>query len=179
MRYRKREPSSKHYSSKQFRWYQDSPWKLPWHPRSSSRRLVRLHRPRRRWYAIALADVSGKGMPAALLMSPPRHSALPLAGTSILRRAKRFPARLNQTLSETFRWAIVTMNLHRCRCPLARNYNRSQRRTSAVHCSINGECAFLDVDTGLPLGNSRPYRPIRNTKITLKPGTRLLFIRME
>ncbi len=38
---------------------------------------------------------------------------------------------------------------------------------------INGECSFLDVDTGLPLGLGASSYP--EHKIKLKPGTKLLF----
>jgi len=48
--------------------------------------------------------------------------------------------------------------------------------SSAAHLPplvINGHCAFLDLDTGLPLGLGTSAYP--ETTITLGPGTRLLF----
>jgi sigma-B regulation protein RsbU (phosphoserine phosphatase) len=38
---------------------------------------------------------------------------------------------------------------------------------------INGECSFLDIDTGIPLGLGVTTYP--EYKVTLKPGTQLLF----
>jgi sigma-B regulation protein RsbU (phosphoserine phosphatase) len=121
-------------------------------------------------YGIALADVSGKGMPAALLMSATR---------SILRSlAKLHPSpgetllHLNQTLAEDFpQGKFVTMIY-----AVLNARSREITVASAGHLRpllINGECRFLDVDTGLPLGLGASSYP--EHKIELKPGTKLLF----
>ncbi len=121
-------------------------------------------------YGIALADVSGKGMPAALLMSATR---------AILRSlAKLDPSpsqtllRLNQTLSEDFPMGKFVTMIY----AVLDARSREITVASAGHLRpllINGECAFLDVDTGLPLGLGASSYP--EHKINLKPGTRLLF----
>jgi sigma-B regulation protein RsbU (phosphoserine phosphatase) len=121
-------------------------------------------------YGIALADVSGKGMPAALLMSATR---------SLLRSfAKLDPSpgqtlmRLNQALSEDFPMGkFVTMVY-----AVLDARTREITVASAGHLRpllINGECSFLEVDTGLPLGLGASSYP--EYTINLKPGTRLLF----
>jgi sigma-B regulation protein RsbU (phosphoserine phosphatase) len=121
-------------------------------------------------YGIALADVSGKGMPAALLMSATR---------SILRSlAKLDPSpgqtllRLSQTLSEDFPTGKFVTMIY----AVLDVHSREITVASAGHLRpllINGECTFLDVDTGLPLGLGASSYP--EHKIKLKPGTKLLF----
>jgi sigma-B regulation protein RsbU (phosphoserine phosphatase) len=121
-------------------------------------------------YGIALADVSGKGMPAALLMSATR---------SLLRSfAKLDPSpgqtlmRLNQALSEDFPMGkFVTMVY-----AVLDARTRKITVASAGHLRpllINGECSFLEVDTGLPLGLGASSYPEHT--VHLKSGTRLLF----
>ena len=121
-------------------------------------------------YGIALADVSGKGMPAALLMSATRallRSAAPLYGS---------PAQtlehLNRTLTEDFPTGkFVTMVYG-----ILDAGSRQITVASAGHLRpliINRHCAFLDLDTGLPLGLGASSYPERT--ITLDPGTQLLF----
>jgi sigma-B regulation protein RsbU (phosphoserine phosphatase) len=121
-------------------------------------------------YGIALADVSGKGMPAALLMSATR---------SILRSlAKLHPSpsetllHLNQTLTEDFPMGKFVTMIY----AVLDARSREITVASAGHLRpllINGECTFLDVDTGLPLGLGASSYP--EHKIKLKPGTKLLF----
>jgi sigma-B regulation protein RsbU (phosphoserine phosphatase) len=121
-------------------------------------------------YGIALADVSGKGMPAALLMSATR---------AILRSlAKLHPSpgqtllHLNQTLSEDFPMGKFVTMIY----AVLDARSREITVASAGHLCpllINGECTFLDVDTGLPLGLGASSYP--EHKIKLKAGTRLLF----
>lgn len=121
-------------------------------------------------YGIALADVSGKGMPAALLMSATRallRSVAPLYGS---------PAQtlehLNRTLTEDFPTGkFVTMVYG-----ILDAGSRQITVASAGHLRpliINHHCAFLDLDTGLPLGLGASSYPERT--ITLDPGTQLLF----
>jgi sigma-B regulation protein RsbU (phosphoserine phosphatase) len=121
-------------------------------------------------YGIALADVSGKGMPAALLMSATR---------AILRSlAKLYPSpgqtlvHLNQTLSEDFPMGKFVTMIY----AVLDARSREITLASAGHprpLLINGECAFLDVDTGLPLGLGASSYP--EYKIKLNSGTKLLF----
>ena len=120
-------------------------------------------------YGIALADVSGKGMSAALLMSATR---------AILRSvAPLYPSpaetleHLNRTLTEDFPPAnFVTMVY-----AILDARSRELTLASAGHLRpllINHHCAFLDLDTGLPLGLGPSSYPQRT--ITLDPGTQLL-----
>jgi sigma-B regulation protein RsbU (phosphoserine phosphatase) len=120
-------------------------------------------------YGIALADVSGKGMSAALLMSATRallRSLAPLHST---------PAEtlehLNRTLIEDFPpGKFVTMVYG-----ILDAKTRELTLASAGHLRpllINHHCAFLDLDTGLPLGLGPSSYPERT--ITLGPGTQLL-----
>ncbi len=100
-------------------------------------------------YGIALADVSGKGMSAALLMSATRallRSIAPQYGSPA-----ETLAHLNRTLMEDFPLGkFVTMiygvlDADSLKLTLA----------SAGHprpMIINGSCSFLELDTGLPLG---------------------------
>jgi phosphoserine phosphatase RsbU/P len=121
-------------------------------------------------YGIALADVSGKGMPAALLMSATR---------AILRsHAKLYPSpgqtllHLSQTLSEDFPMGKFVTMIY----AVLDARSREIIVASAGHLSpllINGECKFLDVETGLPLGLGASSYP--ECKIKLNPGTKLLF----
>jgi sigma-B regulation protein RsbU (phosphoserine phosphatase) len=120
-------------------------------------------------YGIALADVSGKGMSAALLMSATRailRSVAPLYSS---------PAEtlehLNRTLTEDFppgKFVTMVYGILDAR-------SRELTLASAGHLRpllINHHCAFLDLDTGLPLGLGPSSYPQRT--ITLDPGTQLL-----
>jgi sigma-B regulation protein RsbU (phosphoserine phosphatase) len=119
---------------------------------------------------IVLADVSGKGMPAALLMSATRAILRAVA------RADSSPsetlARLNHALSGDLPMGkFVTMiyavlDARACEITVA----------SAGHLRpllINGVCSFVEMDTGLPLGLGTSSYP--EHKIPMKAGTRLLF----
>lgn len=121
-------------------------------------------------YGIALADVSGKGMAAALLMS---------ASRALLRSvAKLEPSpgqtlmRLNQALCEDFpSGKFVTMIYS-----VLDARSREITLASAGHLLpllINGECSFLEMETGLPLGLGASSYPEHTIK--LNPGTKLLF----
>jgi sigma-B regulation protein RsbU (phosphoserine phosphatase) len=119
---------------------------------------------------IVLADVSGKGMPAALLMAATR---------AILRTLVKLDSspgkilmQLNQTLIEDFPMGkFVTMIYG-----VLDARSREITIASAGHLRpllLNGDCSFLDIDTGMPLGLGSTTYP--EYKVTLKPGTRLLF----
>jgi len=121
-------------------------------------------------YGIVLADVSGKGMSAALLMSATRAILRSLAKLHF--SPGETLAQLNQTLLEDFPigkfvtmiYAVLDVN------------SREVTVASAGHLRpllINGNGSFLDVEPGLPLGvapSSYPEHTLR-----LEPGTRLLF----
>ena len=119
---------------------------------------------------IVLADVSGKGMPAALLMSATRAILRtlvkldPSPGKTLMQ--------LNQILMEDFPMGkFVTMIYG-----VLDARSREITIASAGHLRpllINGECSFLDIETGMPLGLGATTYP--EYKVTLKPGTRLLF----
>jgi sigma-B regulation protein RsbU (phosphoserine phosphatase) len=120
-------------------------------------------------YGIALADVSGKGMSAALLMSATRailRSVAPLYST---------PAQtlehLNRVLIEDFPTGkFVTMIYG-----VLDAGSRELRLASAGHLRpmiINHHCSFLPLETGLPLGLGASSYP--ECAITLASGTRLL-----
>ena len=120
-------------------------------------------------YGIALADVSGKGMSAALLMSATRailRSLAPLYST---------PAQtlehLNRILIEDFPVGkFVTMIYG-----VLDASSRELRLASAGHLRplvINHHCSFLPLETGLPLGLGASSYP--ECTIMLAPGTQLL-----
>ncbi|MCU1319853.1 MAG: stage sporulation family protein [Edaphobacter sp.] len=119
---------------------------------------------------IVLADVSGKGMPAALLMAATR--AILRSLVKFYPRAGRILMQLNQTLMDdlpigkfvTMIYAVLDARSRKI--PVA----------SAGHLRpllINRACSFLDVDSCMPLGSGTSSYP--ECTIPLKPGTQLLF----
>jgi sigma-B regulation protein RsbU (phosphoserine phosphatase) len=120
-------------------------------------------------YGIALADVSGKGMSAGLLMSATRAILRSLA--PLYASPAETLEHLNRILTEDFPpGKFVTMVYG----VLDAN-SRELTLASAGHLRpllINHHCAFLDLDTGLPLGLGASSYP--QCTITLSPGTKLL-----
>jgi sigma-B regulation protein RsbU (phosphoserine phosphatase) len=120
-------------------------------------------------YGIVLADVSGKGMPAALLMSATRAILRSLA--KLHTSPGETLARLNQTLLEDFpNGKFVTMIY----AVLDAN-SREVTVASAGHLRpllINSHNTFIDIEPGLPLGLAPSSYP--EHKLQLKPGTHLL-----
>jgi sigma-B regulation protein RsbU (phosphoserine phosphatase) len=121
-------------------------------------------------YGVVLADVAGKGMPAALLMSATR---------AVLRSITRFSAspgetlvHLNKALAEDFPpGKFVTMLYGVLHVP-----SREIQLASAGHprpMVVNGKCSFVEMETGLPLGLRASSYP--EHKLKLEPGTHLLF----
>ena len=120
-------------------------------------------------YGIALADVSGKGMSAALLMSATMailRSVAPLYASPA-----ETLAHLNRTLTDDFppgKFVTMVYGILDAR-------TREITLASAGHprpVLINHHCSFLELDTGLPLGlgvSSYPQHTVR-----LDAGTRLL-----
>lgn len=120
-------------------------------------------------YGIALADVSGKGMSAALLMSATRAVLRSLA--PLYSSPAETLAHLNRTLTEDFPMGkFVTMVYG-----VLDAGTRELTLASAGHLRpllINHHCSFLELDTGLPLGLGVSSYP--QCTITLTPGTKLL-----
>src|ERR1035438_9329511 len=120
-------------------------------------------------YGIALADVSGKGMPAALLMSATRallRSIAPLHPSPA-----QTLEQINRILTEDFpSGKFVTMVYG-----VLDADSRELTLASAGHprpLLVNHHCTFLDLDTGLPLGLGATTFP--ESTIMLDPGTQLL-----
>lgn len=120
-------------------------------------------------YGIALADVSGKGMPAALLMSATRallHTIAPLDPSP-----SRTLERLNHALIEDFpAGKFVTMIYG-----VLDARSRELSLASAGHLLplvINHESSFLELETGLPLGLGPSSYPERT--VTISQGTHVL-----
>ncbi len=120
-------------------------------------------------YGIALGDVSGKGMPAALLMSATRallRSIAPLSPSP-----SETLARLNRALIEDFpAGKFVTMIYG-----VLDAGTRQLTLASAGHLHpliVNHKTAFLELDTGLPLGLSESAYPEKT--ITLSADTHVL-----
>ncbi|HMG03279.1 MAG TPA: GAF domain-containing SpoIIE family protein phosphatase [Edaphobacter sp.] len=121
-------------------------------------------------YGIVLADVSGKGMAAALLMSATR--AILRAVAKLDTSPSQTLMRLNQTLCEDFPLGKFVTMIY----AVLDARSREITVASAGHLLpllINGECRFLDIDTGMPLGLGASSYP--EHVIKLNPGTRLLF----
>ena len=120
-------------------------------------------------YGIALADVSGKGMPAALLMSATR--ALLRSIAPLHPRPSETLAHLNRALLEDFpagKFVTMVYGVLDAR-------SRHLTLASAGHLQplvINHKSAFLELDTGLPLGLSESSYPEQT--ITLLPDTHVL-----
>jgi len=121
-------------------------------------------------FAIVLADVSGKGMPAALLMSATRGILRNLV------KADPAPGRILSQLNQTLLEDLPTGKFVTMIYAVLNACTREITVASAGHLRpllINGECSFVEVDTGLPLGlGSSPYPEYT---MVLKPGTQLLF----
>ena len=118
---------------------------------------------------IALADVSGKGMPAALLMSATRallRSIAPLHPSPA-----QTLEQINRILTEDFPTGkFVTMVYG-----VLDASTREITLASAGHLRpllMNHHCSFLDLDTGLPLGLGPSSYP--ESTVRLEPDTRLL-----
>jgi sigma-B regulation protein RsbU (phosphoserine phosphatase) len=120
-------------------------------------------------YAISLADVSGKGMSAALLMSATRALLRSIAPQ--FKCPSEMLENLNQRLIEDFPTGkFVTMVLG-----VLDASSRQLTFASAGHPApllINHHCSFIELDTGLPLGLGSSSYPARS--ITLSPSSSVL-----
>ncbi len=121
-------------------------------------------------YGIVLADVSGKGMPAALLMSATRGILRSLA--KLESSPSKTLVRVNQSLMDDLPMGKFVTMIY----AVLDAKTREMTVASAGHLRpllINGETSFLEVDTGLPLGLGASSYP--EHRIQMKPGTQLLF----
>jgi sigma-B regulation protein RsbU (phosphoserine phosphatase) len=118
---------------------------------------------------IVLADVSGKGMPAALLMTATRAT---------LRTLARLDLPPGETLKQLNRMLISDMPANKFVTMVYGVLDPKSREitfASAGHLRpllINGGCEFLPIDTGLPLGLAASTYP--EYTVHLKPGTQVL-----
>ena len=118
---------------------------------------------------IVLADVSGKGMPAALLMSATRATLRTLARLD-LSPGETLKQLNHMLLSDMPPNKFVTM-VYGVLDPESREITFA----SAGHLLpllINGKCEFLPLDTGLPLGLAASSYP--EYTVRLKPGMQVL-----
>jgi sigma-B regulation protein RsbU (phosphoserine phosphatase) len=125
-------------------------------------------------YGIVLADVSGKGMPAALLMSATRAILRSLA------RLHRSPGEtlvhLSQTLAEDFplgKFVTMVYGVLDAQTREITIASAGHLRPLLINHRGLGGCSFFEVDTGLPLGLGASFYPEHTLKLT--PGTQLLF----
>lgn len=120
-------------------------------------------------YGIAMGDVSGKGMSAALLMSATRAILRSLA--PLYSSPAQTLEHLNRTLMDDFPTGkFVTMIYG-----VLDARTRKLTLASAGHLRpllINLFASFIELDTGLPLGLGVSSYP--QCTVTLSPGTRLL-----
>jgi len=121
-------------------------------------------------YGIVLADVSGKGMPAALLMSATRAILRSIATADSSPSGTL--ARLNHALTGDLPTGKFVTMIYAVLDARSREISVA----SAGHLRplmIDGASSFLEIDTGLPLGLGRSSYP--EYKVAMTPGTRLLF----
>lgn len=118
---------------------------------------------------IVLADVSGKGMPAALLMSATRAT---------LRTLARLDLSPGETLKQLNRMLLSDMPANKFVTMVYGVLDPGLREitfASAGHLLpllINGKCEFLPLDTGLPLGLAASSYP--EYTVHLKSGMKVL-----
>jgi sigma-B regulation protein RsbU (phosphoserine phosphatase) len=122
-----------------------------------------------RW-GLVLADVSGKGTAAALLMSATRGILRSLASACC---PSEVLTKLNQLLVNDFPSGRFVTMLYAILDPAS----RTLRYASAGHLRPllieNGNAHFLDTERGLPLGiGSGDYS---EAQVQMAPGSRLLF----
>lgn len=121
-------------------------------------------------FGIALADVSGKGMSAAILMSATRAILRSLA--PLYPSPAQILEHLNRTLMDDLPMGKFVTMLYGVLDAASREFTLA----SAGHLRpllINHECSFLELDGGLPLGLGASSYPQRT--IALAPGSQLLF----
>ena len=118
---------------------------------------------------IVLADVSGKGMPAALLMTATRAT---------LRTLARLDLSPGETLKQLNHMLLTDMPANKFITMIYGVLNPQSREitfASAGHLRplfINDRCEFLMINTGLPLGLAASTYP--EYTVHMKPGTQVL-----
>jgi phosphoserine phosphatase RsbU/P len=120
--------------------------------------------------AVVLADVSGKGMPAALLMSSTR--GILRASAPFISKPSEALVRLNQMLVEDLPPERFITMIFGILDPQARTFKYS----NAGHpwpIYTNGHTRYLTEASGLPLG-VKEYQFVDDV-VELTPGSRLLF----
>jgi sigma-B regulation protein RsbU (phosphoserine phosphatase) len=120
-------------------------------------------------YGIALADVSGKGMPAALLMSATRALLRTIAPLDP--SPSRTLERLNHALIEDFPAGKFVTMIYGVLDARSREF----RVASAGHLPplvVNDQASYLELETGLPLGLAQSSYP--ECAVTISAGTRVL-----
>lgn len=122
-------------------------------------------------WGLVLADVSGKGTAAALLMSATRAMIRSLTDTC--RSPAETLSKLNQLMVEDFPSGRFVTLIYAVLDP----ENRTLKFASAGHLPplfVNGDKAvFLETEAGTPLGLSKSG--YSETEIHLKEGSRLVF----
>lgn len=121
-----------------------------------------------RW-GVVVADVSGKGMPAAFLMSATRALLRSIA------KLQSSPAQTLTQLNQALRDDIPGSKFVTMIYGVLDTRSRDVTLASAGHprpLLVNGTCSFVDVDPGLPLGLGASSYPEQT--VNLAPGSRLL-----
>jgi phosphoserine phosphatase RsbU/P len=121
-------------------------------------------------FGVVLADVSGKGMPAALLMSATR---------ALLRSVARVHSspgetleQLNQTLTEDFPAGKFVTMIYGVLDAQSREITLASAGHPRPLLLVNDQCSFIDLDAGLPLGLRASSYP--DYTVMLQPGNHLL-----
>lgn len=122
-------------------------------------------------WALVLADVSGKGTAAALLMAATRGILRSLAEACCT--PGEVLDRLNRMLVQDFPPARYVTMLYAVLDPAARTLTFANAGHLPPLLVRDGEAKFLDTDKGMPLGLS-PGEYSEST-IELTPGTRVIF----
>jgi sigma-B regulation protein RsbU (phosphoserine phosphatase) len=123
-----------------------------------------------RW-GIVLADVSGKGTAAALLMSATRGMMRSLA--EACSTPSEVLTRLNSLLVEDFPAGRFVTLVYAVLDPATRSVTFANAGHLPPLLVDNGDVRFLDTERGLPLGLS--CGDYSESTVTLSPGSRLVF----
>src|SRR5215471_14813225 len=123
-----------------------------------------------RW-ALVLADVSGKGMGAALLMSATRGMVRSLAEAAC--SPSEVLGRLNNLLVEDFPSGKFVTMVYGILDPAKRSLTFSSAGHLPPVLVANGEASFLHTQSGLPLGLG--VGVFSETRADLPPNSRLVF----
>ncbi len=123
-----------------------------------------------RW-GLVLADVSGKGMPAALLMSATRGIVRSL--TESVQAPGAILARLNEVLLRDFPSGKFVTMVYAVLDPAARTMSFASAGHPWPLLARDNGAEFLQTDSGLPLGVTECS--FEERQVELAPGSRVLF----